>query len=166
MPTCPTSNGKPIIMFGTQQPTISWCQFHQDCMTLSEAILQAGAKYDKIMCISRGGVFVGGMVAHMLKMRNLTTIALKLYDLEDKTTDVVELSSPDLPPPGARLLVVDDLLDSGRTYAYIHDKWADKYKIDFAVLYDKGGGEHRPTFCAAKIPNEWIWFPWENPDGV
>ena len=145
---------------------LSWCQFHQDCQRLAEKVRASGRTYDKIVCITRGGVFVGGLLAHFLSMRNITTIALRLYDLDRQLDRVEEISAPDMPPAGSRLLVVDDLLDSGRTFAYIVGRWGEDYDIDFAVLYDKGGGDNRPDFCSASIPNEWVWFPWENPEGV
>lgn len=140
---------------------LSWCQFHQDCERLAGRIRDAGKRYDKMVCITRGGVFVGGLLAHFLDIRDITTIALKLYDGSTQQAEVVEVSAPDMPEPGSSILVVDDLLDSGRTLAYIMEKWGDDYEIDFAVLYDKGGGEIRPDFMAMPIPNEWVWFPWE-----
>lgn len=145
---------------------LSWCQFHEDCERLAEVVKASGKQYDRIVCITRGGVFVGGLLAHMLCVRNLTTIALKLYDNDKQLDRVEEIAAPDLPPAGSKLLVVDDLLDSGRTYDYIKEKWGNVYDIDFAVLYDKGGGKNRPTYKADNIPNEWVRFPWENPLGV
>lgn len=142
---------------------LSWDQFHRDCEALAENIRKSGRTYDKLMCITRGGVFVGGLLAHMLDMRNVTTIALKLYDFDQQGQVVEQLSAPDLPLPGTKMLVVDDMLDSGRTLSYIVDKWGQDYNIDLAVLYDKGGGTLRATFTARSIPDEWVWFPWEPP---
>lgn len=142
---------------------LSWCQFHEDCRRLAAQIRNSGKTYDKMLCITRGGVFVGGLLAEMLDVRNITTIALKLYDFDRQGQVVQQLSSPDLPLPGSSVLVVDDLLDSGRTLGYIMDKWSEEYDLNIAVLYDKGGGIHRPTYVGASIPDEWVWFPWEPP---
>ncbi len=140
---------------------LGWDQFHRDCEVLAEKVRASGRAYDKLLCITRGGVFVGGLLGHMLGLRNITTIALKLYDFDQMGQVVEQLSAPDLPLPGSRLLVVDDLLDSGRTLSYIVEKWGEEYAIDIAVLYDKGNGELRPAFTAKEIPNEWVAFPWE-----
>ncbi len=140
---------------------LGWDQFHRDCEVLAEKVRASGRDYDKLLCITRGGVFVGGLLGHMLGLRNITTIALKLYDFDQMGQVVEQLSAPDLPLPGSRLLVVDDLLDSGRTLSYIVEKWGEEYAIDIAVLYDKGNGELRPAFTAKEIPNEWVAFPWE-----
>ena len=142
---------------------LTWDQFHRDCEILAGNVRKSGRTYDKLMCITRGGVFVGGLLAHMLDIRNVTTIALKLYTFDQQGQVVEQLSAPDLPLPGTRMLVVDDMLDSGRTLSYITDKWGEEYDIDIAVLYDKGGGTLRPTFTAREIPDEWVWFPWEPP---
>ncbi len=141
--------------------TLTWDQFHHDCEQLAEMIRASGRTYDKLVCITRGGVFVGGLLGHILDIRHITTIALKLYDFDEKAQVVEQLSAPDLPLPGSRMLVVDDLLDSGRTLAYMLEKWGDEYEIDTAVLYDKGVGLMRATFTARAIPNEWVCFPWE-----
>lgn len=146
---------------------VSWDQFHHHCRQLAEKVAASGKEYDKLVCITRGGVFVGGLLAHFLNYRDITTVALRLYDKFGQQSDLVEeLSRADLPPPGASLLVVDDLLDSGRTFAYLVDKWGEDYELDFAVLYDKGGGGLRPDFLAEEIPNEWVAFPWEVGDQV
>ncbi len=140
---------------------ISWEQFHRDCALLAENIRASGRAYDKLLCVTRGGVFVGGLLGHMLRMRNITTIALKLYEFDQQGQVVEQLSAPDLPLPGSRVLVVDDMLDSGRTLSYIVNKWGGEYTLDIAVLYDKGNGALRPSFTARSIPDEWVSFPWE-----
>lgn len=142
---------------------LSWGQFHEDCRRLADKIRASGKTYDKMLCITRGGVFVGGLLAQMLDMRNITTIALKLYEFDRQGQVVEQLSSPDLPLPGSSILVVDDLLDSGRTLGFVMEKWSDEYDLDIAVLYDKGGGQHRPAYTGAAIPDEWVCFPWEPP---
>ncbi len=142
---------------------LSWDQFHRDCELLAQNVRASGRVYDKLLCITRGGVFVGGLLGHMLNLRNITTIALKLYDFDQQGRVVEQLSAPDLPLPGSRILVVDDMLDSGRTLSYIVDKWGGDYSIDIAVLYDKGNGTLRPAFTAREIPDEWVAFPWEPP---
>ncbi len=142
---------------------LSWDQFHKDCEILADNIRKSGREYDKLLCITRGGVFVGGLLGHLLSIRNITTIALKLYEFDQQNQVVEQLSGPDLPLPGTRMLVVDDMLDSGRTLSYIVDKYGKDYEIDIAVLYDKGNGDLRATFTARSIPDEWVWFPWEPP---
>lgn len=144
--------------------TLTWDEFHNDCEQLADIIRAAGAKYDKLVCITRGGVFVGGLLGHLLNMRNITTIALKLYDFDERAQVVEQLSAPDLPLPGSRILVVDDLLDSGRTLSFIMEKWSGEYTVDTAVLYDKEVGVMRATFTGKTIPNEWVCFPWEPSD--
>ncbi len=134
---------------------LTWEEFHNDCELLADRIRRSNRVYDKMVC------FVGGMLGHILGIRNITSIALKLYEFDKQNLAIQQLSSPDLPLPGTRLLVVDDLLDSGRTLNYIKEKWGQEYTIDIAVLYDKGIGVIRPDFSAKQTENIWIVFPWE-----
>ncbi len=142
---------------------LTWEQFHRDCELLAENVRRSGRSYDKMLCVTRGGVFVGGLLGHMLGIRNITTIALKLYDFDQQGAVVEQLSAPDMPLPGSRILVVDDMLDSGRTLSFIVDKWRGEFTLDIAVLYDKKNGMLRPAFTAREIPDEWVEFPWEPP---
>jgi len=142
---------------------LSWDQFQADCISLADNVRAAGHAYDKLLSITRGGVFVGSMLAYYLDLRNITTVALRLYEFNQSASVVEQLSNPDMPLPGSRVLVVDDLLDSGRTMEYVTEKWGEEYQLDIAVLYDKGGGSIRPAFTAREIPDEWVWFPWEPP---
>lgn len=143
---------------------LSWQQFHEDCIVLSKKIQDHGCKYDKLLAIARGGVFVGSMLGYLLDIRNFTTAGIKLYDYTTQHPIVEELSSPDMPLPGSNVLVVDDMVDSGRTLKYIYDKYHAEYKLHIAVLYDKGTGLIRSDFCARMVGDEWIHFPWE-PEG-
>ncbi len=142
---------------------LSWDQFQHDCIVLADKVRASGHTYDKLLSITRGGVFVGSMLAYYLDIRNITTVALRLYEFNQSASVVEQLSKPDMPLPGSRVLVVDDLLDSGRTMEYVVEKWGQDYKLDIAVLYDKGGGHRRADFTSRTIEDEWVWFPWEPP---
>ena len=61
-----------------------------------------------------------------------------------------------------KILLVDDLIDSGGTVKFMVDNYSDEIDFDIAVLYDKGGGEIRPSYLIDNIPrDEWVTFPWE-----
>lgn len=141
---------------------LGWEEFAADCGRLAGRVAAGGRRYDRMLCVSRGGVFVGGMLAHLLDYRFVTTIALKLYDGRRPGAAVEMLARPDMPPPGGRVLVVDDLLDSGRTFAWIREQYGQTHRLEFAALYDKGGGAFRPLYIVRALdPARWLVFPWE-----
>jgi xanthine phosphoribosyltransferase len=144
------------------QKKVDWQTFHRDCLRLAELIKAGGENYRRLICISRGGLVVGAVLGHILNFRNISTVGMLLYDDTASRSDVEIITSPDLPSPGSSLLVVDDLVDSGRTLAYLSEAWGKRYRLHFAVLYDKGGGAIRPTFRVEDQPEVWIHFPWED----
>ena len=54
-------------------------------------------------------------------------------------------------------LVIDDICDTGETLNLI-------LEAPTAVLHYKPTAEHKPTFYAQEVGDEWIVYPWERKD--
>jgi hypoxanthine phosphoribosyltransferase len=70
---------------------------------------------------------------------------------------------PDLP----RLLVVDDICDSGHTMKEVSDFYLNQgHQVLTATLHYKSGAVLTPDFYWQKIEEDspWIIYPWENND--
>ena len=68
---------------------------------------------------------------------------------------------PDFPITGADLLVVEDILDTGRTLSALESKLMDQApaRLRTAVLLDKPGGrevEFKPDYVGFTIPDHWV----------
>jgi hypothetical protein len=73
---------------------------------------------------------------------------------------------------GCKILIVDDINDSGATLNWIRQDWGTEIpwntSVRVAVLYDNesSGAEITPDFSAVTInkanTDEWIDFPWEH----
>ena len=141
---------------------LSFQTFVLDCTTLASKIKESNQTYDKILCVARGGLFVGGFLAHLIQIRDVSSMAVRHYTGTEMLDEIIEVSAPCPCPMEGKVLLVDDLVDSGGTIAFIANKYRDKIDFDFAVLYDKGGGPIRPDFFVEEIPkDEWVTFPWE-----
>lgn len=141
---------------------LSWYRFETDAETLASKIRASEVEYESMLCIARGGLILGGYLANLLSFRKLRTISLQYYKGQRRGGDVVELIPPEISTLGGKILLVDDLIDSGKTVKYVIDKYGHLCSFDVGVLYDKGGGQIRPTYLVDKVPSEdWITFPWE-----
>lgn len=139
---------------------ISWFKIQADCKILCEKIASAEEVFEHVVLISRGGLFVGGLVAHLMGFRNIRTIAVKHYNGQEELGEIEELEP--IPELEGNVLFIDDLVDSGKTLEFLRAKYGEKLKMKFGALYDKGGGSFRPDFCVEEVdPSEWIDFPWE-----
>ena len=136
--------------------TISWEQFHRDARTLASRLLDRD-DIKKIICVTRGGLFPAAVLARELEIRYIDTICIASYDEEQREDDAVVLKMPD--GEGEGVLIVDDLVDSGRTARLIRKRMP---KAHFVTMYAKPKAQELVhDFVVAVDQDVWILFPWE-----
>ncbi len=133
---------------------------------VAELAVRVGREYDLILAVSRGGLIPAGMLAYRLGIRNLVTAAVALYD-EDRTaaTEPRFLQFPaDLQLRGQRVLIVDEVWDSGRTIeAVVGRVRAAGGRPTTAVLHYKPGRSVVgivPDY-AAVATDAWVVYPYK-----
>ncbi|MFO1184174.1 MAG: xanthine phosphoribosyltransferase [Bauldia sp.] len=143
---------------------VSWDQFHRDARALAWR-LSGQANWQAIVCVTRGGMVPAMVVARELGIRLIETICISSYG-DDNVPGDVQLLKPVSPEilglgkgPAPAILVVDDLVDTGRTARLVRELVP---KAHYAALYAKPMG--RPlvdTFITEVSQDTWIYFPWE-----
>lgn len=143
---------------------VSWDQIHRDSRALAwrldkQGPLEGGA-WRAVVAITRGGMAPAMILARELDIRTVDTISVKSYDHQDQSEARV-LKAPDaeLMGDGEGILVVDDLVDSGKTLELVRELYP---KAHFATVYAKAKG--RPmvdTFVTEVSQDTWIFFPWD-----
>jgi len=114
-----------------------------------------------VVAITRGGMVPGCIVARELNIRVVDTISVKSYAHKNQGTEAQILKSPDadIVGDGDGILIVDDLVDSGKTLEAVRKLYP---KAHFATVYAKPKG--RPlvqTFITEVSQDTWIYFPWD-----
>lgn len=142
---------------------VSWDQFHRDARALAWRLAGSGP-FSALVCITRGGLVPAAIVARELEMRMIETVCIASYhdyatqgDLQvlKPISEKIVADHPD----GAGVLVVDDLVDTGKTVRIVRDMLP---KAHFATVYAKPAG--RPlidTFITEVSQDTWIYFPWD-----
>ncbi|MEM7711732.1 MAG: phosphoribosyltransferase family protein, partial [Pseudomonadota bacterium] len=97
---------------------ISWDQIHRDSRALAWRLdgrgSDAGA-WKAIVAITRGGMAPAMIVARELDIRLVDTISVKSYDHQTQgEAQVLSKPDPDMVGDGTGILVLDDLVDSGK----------------------------------------------------
>lgn len=144
---------------------ISWLQFHEDCRKLAQQIQQSGETFTTMIVITRGGLCVGGVLSQFLNIKDIRTICLESYkDHKEQPLRIVH--TPDLYRLfGERILVVDDVLDSGHQLKWVQNFLGEHqlfYKT--ATLYCKHP-RISPNYHVSYYPYSlWVKFPWEIKD--
>ncbi len=143
---------------------ISWDQIHRDARALAWRLEKAGpgdgGAWRAVVAITRGGMAPAMIMARELDIRTVDTISVKSYDHQHQTAAKV-LKSPDesLMGDGTGILIVDDLVDSGKTLELVRELYPQAH---FATVYAKPKG--RPmvdTFITEVSQDTWIFFPWD-----
>ncbi len=142
---------------------LTWDGFGQASRELAQAVTDSDFDPEIIIAVARGGLLPGGALAYALGIKLSDAINVEFYtDVHETLPDPV-LLAPLLDTDsikGRRLLVVDDVADSGRTLALVLDLLqAHGADTRSAVLYAKSATIVEPDFVW-KHTDEWIVFPW------
>ncbi len=135
-------------------------QFCGDIQTLS--VQCAPFQADTILAIARGGVTLGHALSMNLNVRNLQSIRIESYDGDTHRESVTVLGQCDL-SSSKRVLVVDDIVDSGQTlFTLLPLLHSENPHCEFrvATLFSKQTALVQPDFFLHEA-TEWIDFFWE-----
>jgi xanthine phosphoribosyltransferase len=143
---------------------VSWDQFHRDARALAWRLASSGP-FEAIVCITRGGLVPAAIVSRELGTRVIETVCIASYHdytaqgelqvLKGISDAVAKLGGDG----GKGVLVVDDLVDTGKTARVVRDMLPNAH---FATVYAKPLG--RPlvdTFVTEVSQDTWIYFPWD-----
>ena len=142
---------------------ISWDQLHRDSRALAwrlDGRGPDGGGWKAVVAITRGGMAPAMIVARELDIRTVDTISIKSYDHQDQAeAKVLKMPDPDMMGDGTGVLIVDDLVDSGKTLEVVRKLFP---KAHFATVYAKPKGEPMvDTFITGVSQDTWIFFPWD-----
>jgi len=150
---------------------ISWNYYFQLVNRLITIIHdQAQEKVDLIVGISRGGVIPALLMSHAWNIP-LDVVVTSSYTKENKQSKLKigkpsYLCFPDIMKE-SRILIVDELVDSGKTMKTVVDLYKKKgfRNLMTAVLFYKENSKFDPDyFAASEDKDTWIKFPYEKED--
>lgn len=141
---------------------VSWDQLHRDARALAWRLQGEAPEggWRAVVAITRGGMAPAMIVARELDIRTVDTISVKSYNHQTQTEPVV-IKSPDMAimGDGAGVLIVDDLVDTGRTLEVVRQHLPQAH---VATVYAKPMGRGQvETFITEVSQDTWIFFPWD-----
>ena len=146
-----------------EREDLSWQAFGEASRELAKVIAADGFEPDLILSIARGGLFLAGALGYALAVKNLHVMNVEFYDGVGTTLDMPVM----LPPvPSAvdfsakKVLIADDVADSGRTIELVHAFVKDHVdEVRTVVIYEKPRSVIRCDYVW-KRTDRWINFPW------
>ena len=142
---------------------VSWDQLHRDARALAWRLDGKGpdnGAWKAIVGITRGGMVPAAIVARELNIRVIDTISVKGYDHQTQSEPrVIKSPQADLMGDGEGILIIDDLVDSGKTLELVRRLYP---RAHFATVYAKPKGrEQVDSFITEVSQDTWIFFPWD-----
>lgn len=146
-----------------RREVLGWDEFGEAARSLAGQVLSAGYRPDLVIAIARGGLLLAGAISYALGTKQCGSINVEFYTGIDERLPEPVLHPPMLDVPavtGKRVLLVDDVSDSGRTLAKVVDLLAEAgAEVRSATLYVKPRTVLVPDFAYRETP-DWIVFPW------
>ena len=137
--------------------------FGQGIRELAQQVADSDFRPDILLGIARGGLVPAGALAYALDCKNLFTISVEFYTGVDARLEVPVMLPPFLDASdldAARVLIVDDVADTGKTLELVHQFCAGHVaEARTAVLYEKPQSIIKADF-AWRRTDRWINFPW------
>lgn len=149
----------------TPREVLSWERFGTATRELAQTVVDSGYEPEMVIAIARGGLIPAGALAYAIGIKAAGTLNVEFYsDVEETLPDPVVLE-PLLDTDAVidkRLLVVDDVADSGRTLDLVLGLLRRHTPhVRSAVLYTKPRTIVRPDYSWRET-DRWINFPWSS----
>ncbi|MDX2378066.1 phosphoribosyltransferase [Microbacterium sp. LRZ72] len=146
-----------------EREVLTWEGFGDACRRIARDIVADGFAPEVVVAIARGGLLPAGAIAYGLGVKNCGALNVEFYTGIGTVLDAPELLPPELDMAylgGRRVLIVDDVADSGRTLdlavRLLREQGAE---VRSATVYTKPGTIATPDY-AWKDTARWIDFPW------
>jgi hypoxanthine phosphoribosyltransferase len=137
---------------------------HRLCRLLAEKVRQSGFRPEIIVAVGRGGWMPGRVLSDLLGVMDLTEFKIEHYRAARRAPEArvrYPLSAPVL---GRRVLLVDDVSDTGDTYrvALAHlQALGPPAQVLTAALHHKTVSSFTPDLYAARVVRwRWLIYPW------
>ncbi len=149
---------------------ISWSEYHQKIEQLAIKIYQSNWDFNQIVCIAKGGLRVGDLLCRLYRKPLAILSASSYTGPENRIRGSISFSrhlAMTNERLGSRILLVDDLVDSGISlresinWLALHHG-ADIEEIRTGVLWYKDCSVITPDYYVDYLPDDpWIHQPFE-----
>jgi hypoxanthine phosphoribosyltransferase len=153
---------------------ISWDEYHHAIERLAQIVDESGWKFDQVLCLARGGMRPGDIFSRFFDVP-LAILSTSSYREGTGTRrgdlDIASYITMTRGPLAGRILLVDDLADSGVTLEKVQRHLSENFpaviEVRTAVIWCKACASVRPDFCLEYLDaNPWIHQPFEEYDSM
>lgn len=148
---------------------ITWPEYHHKIETLAVKIYQSNWQFNQIVCLAKGGLRIGDVLCRLYD-KPLAILSTASYGgKHNQQRGIIKFSEhlSSITPLGNRILLVDDLVDSGVSLSESINWLKQRYPeniidIRTAVIWYKSTSEKVPDYYVDHLShNPWIHQPFE-----
>jgi hypoxanthine phosphoribosyltransferase len=148
---------------------VSWDEYNRLVERLALKVFESGFRFNQIICVARGGLRVGDVLSRIYELP-LAILSTHSYTAEGGTIRgelvIAEHMTMTKPRLGERVLLVDDMVDSGHTLEAVNAELPKRFPhitaLKTAVLWWKACSVFEPDYYVEHLPdNPWIHQPFE-----
>lgn len=118
---------------------------------------------DVIVAVSRGGLVPARIVSDVMNVDGVHSIKASLWGVGGRISNEVLIHGVELPIKDKKVLIIDDVVDTGLTLIKIvsYVKSFGPIDVKTAVLHVKPSSKYLPDYYVSKL-DEWLWviYPW------
>ena len=153
---------------------VSYDEFHSLIEKLAIQIHQSNWEFDTILCLARGGLRPGDILSRIFN-KPLAIMSTSSYRADAGTVqgnlDIARYITTPKGEIAGRVLLVDDLADSGHTLGSVIKQLKQDYppivELRSAVIWTKAISVFTPDYSVEFLPsNPWIHQPFESYDAL
>jgi len=136
---------------------------------IADQIQHKRIKFDSIIALGRGGLIPGAALSYKLGILDLHNLGISTREDDGKYIDTLVYQNPESINTKSKILVVDDINDSGRTFTSVKSILQSEYDIDdnniyFASLIKRNSTEFKDSNTISGntvYTTSWLQFPWD-----
>ncbi len=149
----------------TAREVLGWDRFGAAGRELAQTIADDGFRPDAILAIARGGLLLAGSLSYALEVKSVHLLNVVFYTgVDQRLAEPLVLDPvPDVTLlAGQKVLIVDDVADTGGTLRVVQDLYAGQLgDTRTAVLYEKPPSVVKCDYVW-RHTEMWINFPWSS----
>ena len=136
---------------------------------IADQIQHKRIKFNSIIALGRGGLIPGAALSYKLGILDLHNLGISTREDAGRYIDTLVYQKPESINKKSKILVVDDINDSGRTFTAVKSILQSEYGIDgnnihFASLIKRNSTEFKDSNTISGntvYTTSWLQFPWD-----
>lgn len=159
---------------GSGHLRVSWDEYHRAIESLATLVHQSGWQFDQVLCLARGGLRPGDVFSRLFRVP-LAILSTSSYregsGKQRGDLDIATSITSTAGPLAGRILLIDDLVDSGITLERVQEHLKLQFplvtEVRSAVIWYKACSAMQPDYYLEFLPDSpWIHQPFERYDDM